>query len=300
MMAQFTVCRIPMINSMTAYASASRDHELGQLSWEMRAVNHRYLDISMRLPEEFRSLEGDFRDIIGQELSRGRIEASLRFQAAAESMAANITVNESLAQNLIAAHARLCQLLDVEAKPDVQAWLNWPGMIEQNAPDLQPLHDSARQQLQTALQQLNAQRQREGKHIATLLEQRLHSIEQLVQQVRSWLPTIRQHLQQRLHERLASLQVDTEPGRLEQELAIQAQKMDVDEELDRLDGHIKEARITLQKVEPVGRRLDFLMQEFHREANTLGSKSVDTRTSQAAIDLKVLIEQLREQVQNVE
>lgn len=295
-----TACRIPMIKSMTAYASASSDQELGQLSWEMRAVNHRYLDVSMRLPEEFRSLESDCRDIISRHVSRGRIEALLRFQPAAECMAAGIRVNEAMAENLLAAHARLCDLLDVEAAPDVQAWLGWPGMIEQDAPDLQPLHDSARQLLHTALEQLCAQRQREGSHISALLTQRLDSIAELVAQVRGWLPDIRQQLQQRLQERLASLQTDAEPGRLEQELAIQIQKIDVDEELDRLDGHIKEARMTLQQTEPVGRRLDFLMQEFHREANTLGSKSVDTRTSQAAIDLKVLIEQLREQVQNIE
>ena len=300
MMHYFTACRILMINSMTAYASASLDDELGQLSWEMRAVNHRYLDISMRLPEEFRSLEGDFRELISRQLSRGHIEAQLRLQPAAEVLGAGISVNETLAQNLIAAHAQLSDLLDVEAEPDVLTWLNWPGMLEQHTPDLQPLHDSARQLLQTALQQLGAQRRREGSHIADLLEQRLHSIEQLVQQLRSWLPDIRQQLQQRLRERLAALSIEAEPGRLEQELAIGVQKIDVDEELDRLDGHIKEARMTLQKDEPVGRRLDFLLQEFHREANTLGAKSVDARTSQAAVELKVLIEQLREQVQNIE
>jgi len=289
-----------MINSMTAFASASHDDALGQLSWEMRAVNHRYLDISLRLPEELRVLEGEFRELISRHISRGRIEAQLRFVASAESMTADISVNASLAQNLIAAHARLCDLLQVEANPDTQTWLTWPGMIEQHSPDLEPLQPLARDLLQQALQQLCAQRQREGSHIEQLLQQRLQAIAALLQQVRDWLPDIRQQLQQRLQQRLSELSIDAEPGRLEQELAMQAQKIDIDEELDRLQGHIKEASATLQKDEPVGRRLDFLLQEFNREANTLGSKSVDKRTSQASIELKVLIEQLREQVQNVE
>lgn len=289
-----------MINSMTAFANASHDDALGQLSWEMRAVNHRYLDINLRLPEELRALEGEFRELIAQHISRGRIEAQLRFVASAESLATDISVNASLAHNLIAAHARLCDLLQVEANPDPQTWLTWPGMIEQNSPDLAPLQPLARDLLQQALQQLCAQRQREGSHIEQLLQQRLQAIDALLQQVREWLPDIRQQLQQRLQQRLSELSIDAEPGRLEQELAMQAQKIDIDEELDRLQGHIKEASTTLQKDEPVGRRLDFLLQEFNREANTLGSKSVDKRTSQASIDLKVLIEQLREQVQNVE
>ncbi|MDA3933453.1 MAG: YicC family protein [Gammaproteobacteria bacterium] len=289
-----------MTNSMTAYASASLDDELGQLSWEIRAVNHRFLDISMRLPDDFRALENSFREILAQHIRRGRLEAVLRFQPADDALAANLNVNETLAQSLLAAHAQLCDLLQVEAAPEPLTWLHWPGMIEHTTPDLQPLQEQAGTLLETALQQLSAQRQREGQHLAELLEQRLQAITELVLQVRAWLPEIRQQLQQRLLDRLAQLQLDTEPGRLEQELAMQAQKMDVDEELDRLDGHVKEARVTLQSSEPVGRRLDFLMQEFNREANTLGSKSIDPRTSQTAIDLKVLIEQLREQVQNIE
>ncbi len=289
-----------MISSMTAYANVSHDDELGQLSWELRAVNHRYLDISLRLPEEFRSLEGAFRDRIGQHINRGRIEAALRWQPAAQGLAAGISVNLTLARNLRDAHEQLCTLLQTKTAPDVHTWLNWPGMIEQQTPDLQPLHEVAHQLLDSAMEQLTTQRRREGEHLAGLLQQRLQSISDLVQQVRGWLPEIRQQLRQRLQERLATLPVDAEPGRLEQELAIQAQKIDIDEELDRLDGHVKEARLTLQQQEPVGRRLDFLMQEFHREANTLGSKSVDPRTSQAGIDLKVLIEQMREQVQNIE
>jgi uncharacterized protein (TIGR00255 family) len=178
--------------------------------------------------------------------------------------------------------------------------MRWPGVIEERAPDPQPLHEAALELLAEAAAGLQAARGREGEQMDAAIRERLLTIEDSVGDVRSWLPEIRESLRQKLLGRVADLPQPLEPGRLEQEVAFLCQKIDVDEELDRLNAHVKEARLILDRDDPVGRRLDFLMQEFNRESNTLSSKSVDQRTTQVAVDLKVAIEQMREQVQNIE
>lgn len=289
-----------MIYSMTAFAATEHDYEFGRLGWEIRSVNHRFLDISLRMPEEFRAMEGDFREQLSARLSRGKVDANLRFYPGSEFSSGQLTVNEDLAAALVAAHARLSELAHTEQPVRLATLLRWPGLISEVPPDLAPLRDAAKQQLDETCDVLLRARQREGGKIADMLRERLQGIQKLTVQVREWLPEIRDKLKQKLDGKLSELDYPVEPGRIEQELALYMQKLDVDEELDRLDSHVSEAEHALSKSGPVGRRLDFLLQEFNREANTLASKSVDSRTSQAGVELKVLIEQMREQVQNVE
>ncbi len=289
-----------MIYSMTAFAATEQTYPFGRLAWEMRSVNHRFLDISLRLPEEFRPLEGDFREQIAACLSRGKVDASLRFTPSSDFSSGQIALNEDLAKALLTAHSSLSELAGVEQTVSLAAVLRWPGVVSELPPDLTPLREAAKQQLTQACEGLLAARRREGEKLEQMLQERLQGIQALTVQVREWLPQIRDKLKLKLDNKLASLDYPVEPGRVEQELALYMQKLDVDEELDRLDSHVSEAIRTLSQSEPVGRRLDFLLQEFNREANTLGSKSVDSRTSQAGVELKVLIEQMREQVQNVE
>ena len=289
-----------MIRSMTGFARIERQFDFGRLSWEMRSVNHRYLDFSLRLPEEFRPLEADIRKSLGQHLSRGKIEASLRFFDAAGAKGSGLELNLTLARDLLNVHGELAKLASTEQTADITQLLKWPGMIEEKRPDPEPLQAAAMVLLAEAAEDLQASRGREGEQMANAIRERLVGVAALTADVRSWLPEIRSALKQKMLDRIADLKQPLDPGRIEQEVAILSQKIDVDEELDRLDAHVEEVYRVLALDEPVGRRLDFLMQEFNRESNTLSSKSIDQRTTQAAVDLKVLIEQMREQVQNVE
>lgn len=289
-----------MIRSMTGFARVERQFDFGHLSWEMRSVNHRYREFGLRLPEEFRSLEADIRKCLGQYLSRGKIDATLRFNAALGATGSSLKLNLPLARELLGVQQELAGLAAVEQQADINQILDWPGLIEEKRPNPVPLRAAAMELLAEAAQQLQASRSREGEQMANAIRERLQGVAALTRRVKAWLPEIRTALKQRMLDRIADVQQPLEPGRIEQEVAFLAQKMDVDEELDRLDAHIKEAYLVLDLKEPVGRRLDFLLQEFNRESNTLSSKSVDQRTSKAAVDLKVLIEQMREQVQNVE
>lgn len=289
-----------MIRSMTGFARIERQYEFGRLIWEMRSVNHRYLEFGLRLPEEFRPLEADIRTSLGQYVSRGKIDASLRFTEAAGAAGSGLKLNLSLARELLAVQSEMAKLADMDLSPDINALLNWPGLIEEKRPDPAPLQAAAMELLVEAATELQAGRGREGEQMATAIRERLAGVAELTSLVKTWLPEIRGGLKQKMLDRVADLKQPLEPGRIEQEVAFLAQKIDVDEELDRLDAHVEEAYRVLELDEPVGRRLDFLMQEFNRESNTLSSKSIDPRTSKAAVDLKVLIEQMREQVQNVE
>ncbi len=289
-----------MIRSMTGFARLERQYDFGRLSWEMRSVNHRYLEFSIRLPEEFRSLEANIRQCLGEYLSRGKIDATLRFSAAQSTAGSGLALNQTLAKELLGVHAELGILASSDQAADLSQLLKWPGLIEEKRPDPAPLHTATMSLLAEAAQELQAGRGREGEQMANAIRERLAGVEQLTANVRNWLPEIHDALKQRMLDRVADLKQPLEPGRIEQEVAFLAQKIDVDEELDRLDAHVVEVYRVLGLSEPVGRRMDFLMQEFNRESNTLSSKSVDQRTSQAAVDLKVLIEQMREQVQNVE
>ena len=289
-----------MIRSMTGFASIERSFEFGRISWELRTVNHRFLEFSLRLPEEFRVLEPEVRQLIGKYVSRGKVDASLRFAETGSDAGSRLRLNRELASRLLVLHGELGELAGSERSMNTMQLLRWPGVVEERLPDPAPLHQAALDLLEEAADDLQRGRQREGEQMSELLRTRLDGVSERVGQVRGWLPEIRIALRQRMLERIGDMDQPLDPGRLEQEVAILAQKMDVDEELDRLDAHVIEARRALAQADPVGRRLDFLMQEFNRESNTLSSKSVDQRTTQAALELKVLIEQMREQVQNVE
>jgi uncharacterized protein (TIGR00255 family) len=289
-----------MIHSMTGFASAEHQYNFGRLSWEVRSVNHRYFEFGFRVPEEFRVLEPEIRRILGIHLSRGKVDATLRYIPAAAISSSNLNLNQDLAGKLLTLQKKLQDLSGVEQEPDLQSLLRWPGLVEEQAPDSQPLHEAALELLSKAAKDLKAARGREGEQLSAAIRERLVGIEQWIVQIREWLPEIREALREKLLSRIEDLQQPLEPGRLEQEVAFLAQKIDVDEELDRLAAHVKETLLVLERDDPVGRRLDFLMQEFNRESNTLSSKSVDKRTTQAAVELKVLIEQMREQVQNIE
>ncbi|MFC5742761.1 YicC/YloC family endoribonuclease [Dyella tabacisoli] len=287
-----------MIRSMTAYASAETAGPAGTLSCELRTVNHRYLELSPRLPDDLRNFESALRERIAAKLSRGKLDLTVRLRA-----------NDARSESLQINHALLSRLselnLDMAARfPGLHVeftdLLRFPGVMQQAEVDQDELQVALFDVLDRALDALTATREREGAKLADLLKERLDGIERVVTEVRGWMPEIRAALRTRLETRLADLKQPADPGRLEQELVLQITRTDVDEELDRLSTHISEARRVLGLKEPVGRRLDFLMQEFNREANTLGSKSVDARSTNAAVELKVLIEQMREQVQNIE
>jgi len=286
-----------MIRSMTAYASAETTGPAGTLSCELRTVNHRYLELSPRLPDDLRAFESQLRERVAAKLSRGKLDLTVR--RAGEGRGEALQVNGALL-------ARLSELnLDMAALfPGLQVQftelLRFPGVMQQAEVDPEAQQTALFDVLDRALDTLAATREREGEKLGAILHERLDAIERVVAEVRGWMPEIRTALRTRLETRLADLKQPVEPGRLEQELVLQITRSDVDEELDRLATHIAETRRVLGLAEPVGRRLDFLMQEFNREANTLGSKSVDARSTNAAVELKVLIEQMREQVQNIE
>ncbi|QDE41036.1 YicC family protein [Luteibacter pinisoli] len=287
-----------MIRSMTAYASAESTGPAGSLTCELRTVNHRYLEISPRLPEDLRSFESALRERIAGRLSRGKVDVTVRLrteQGSAEGLRVNGQVLTHLSELALDLRNRFPGM-----NIEFTELLRFPGVLQQPEADADALQAALLDVVDRALDALSDTRGREGSKLGEILVERLDAIEKIVGDVRGWLPEIRTALRARLETRLADVRQPTEPGRLEQELVLQITRIDVDEELDRLATHISEARRVLALKEPVGRRLDFLMQEFNREANTLGSKSVDSRTTNAAVELKVLIEQMREQVQNIE
>ena len=287
-----------MLRSMTAFASAESDAAHGTLSIEMRSVNHRYLELGLRLPDELRALESQVRERVAARLARGKVDLGLRYRpthANAEAIAVDEGYVARLADTAQALAAKFPQL-----NVDFVSLLNWPGVLRDHELDQDALGAAALKLLDRALEDMVATREREGARLGGFLRERLDTIEGLVAEVRGHLPEVRAALRARFEARLAELKQPLDPGRLEQEVVMQLQRIDVDEELDRLAAHIAEAPRVLLLREAVGRRLDFLMQEFNREANTLGSKAADPRTTKAAVELKVLIEQMREQVQNLE
>jgi uncharacterized protein (TIGR00255 family) len=285
---------------MTAYASLSRAGDAGQLTWEVKSVNQRYLDASLRLPEDFRVLEPEIRARLKNRFSRGKFDVTLRYHGDDSAAAAAPMLNKDLARALLERHHELELMAGEQAPPDLVRLLSWPGLLIEQRPDFESEQKAALALLDDTLDALLEAREREGQAIAEMLEPRLAGILEQADVVRQHLPAVREALETRFRERLDGLGVDIEPGRMEQEIALQLGKLDVDEELDRLEAHVTEVRRVLTLDEPVGRRLDFLMQELNREANTLGSKSVATETTGVSVELKVLIEQMREQIQNVE
>lgn len=287
-----------MIRSMTGYARVEQQHASGRLSWELRAVNHRYLDLQLKLPEEFRAIENDLRTLATQRLGRGKVEAGLRF-VRASAASGPLEVDTDRLRGLRVAMELVARELSLSTAPDPLRVLAWPGLVREDTVSLPPLTDAAAL-FKTALEDFSAMRAREGERLKHYLLDRLNAMAALVESVRSRAPLVRDAWVERLRARLRDLGVEVEPARLAQEVALAAQRLDVDEELSRLDGHFVEIRATLDRDEAVGRRLDFLMQELNREANTLSSKSQDAEMTRAAVEMKVLIEQMREQVQNLE
>ncbi len=288
-----------MIRSMTGFARSEQSTAFGNLAWELRSVNHRYLEISLRLPEDFRAAEGEFRQAIAAIARRGKVEAILYFRpvtAAAPEFELNEPLLERLIERATQIRSRLADAADINAVD----LLRWPGVVREGERDTGPQLAAAHVLLRETLAAFADSRASEGGRIADLLASRCYSVESLANEVTGRLPDVRQRIRDRLNERLSQVAVEPNADRLEQEIVIALHKMDVDEELDRLRSHVVEMRKVIAADEPAGRRLDFLMQEFNREANTLSSKSQDVETTRAAVEMKVLIEQMREQVQNVE
>jgi len=288
-----------MIHSMTGFARREARWEWGSLSWEIRSVNHRYLEVNWRLPEELRHLEADFRKLAGQHLKRGKVECALRLRWGEEDER-GMQLRMSMVQRLNEAVDTVSAQIGNCAPVSPLDVLRWPGVVEEQQHDTDPAQSAALELLNDTLLELTEARRREGERISLMLSERCDGVAEMVASTRERLPEIREVLRQRLLDRIAKLELEPDHDRLEQELVLQAQKMDVDEELDRLDSHVAEVRRILRADEAAGRRLDFLMQEFNREANTLASKSQALETTRVGVELKVLIEQMREQIQNVE
>ena len=288
-----------MIRSMTGFAQSDTATPQGVLLWELRSVNNRYLEVQLKLPELFRPIENEVRQLAAARLGRGRIEASLSLRNPQGQPAAS-QLNLALARQIIG-HARaLADEIRNTAALNPLELLRWPGILEQEEQDFSALLPMAIAGFDAALTDLDDARAREGARIGEMFERRLAEIESSVAAVVARLPAVLARIRERLAERIEALGIPADRERLEQEIALLAQKLDVSEELDRLTAHIAEFRNNLRSGIPVGRRLDFLVQEFNREANTLASKSADADTTRQAVDIKVLIEQIREQVQNVE
>ena len=287
-----------MISSMTGFARRETSGSWGVLTCELRSVNHRFLEIGFRLPDELRAAEPELRQQLMRELRRGKVDCTINYRPARGPESA-LEIDPQALERVLARVRELSALLPAHTV-NVLDVLRWPGVLREESVPGEELVEAAIQVVAGALADLVEARAREGTHLRELLEQRCATLEGLVSQVRARLPELRKRMRTRLDERLAELRVQVDQDRLEQELALLLQRLDVDEELDRLTGHIAEVRRVIAGNEPAGRRLDFLMQELNREANTLSSKSQDLETTRAAVEMKVTIEQMREQVQNVE
>jgi len=288
-----------MIQSMTAFARTQGQGQWGSAVCELRSINHRYLELVVRLPETLHALEASMRECIRRHIKRGKIECHLRFQPGDVS-GAGITINHHLAEQLCNANEIIAQKLKQAAPVSTMDILHWPGILQIAEIDLEVIQDQVLVLLDKALQDLIAARVREGEELKQLFLQRLENMKVEVAKVRQHMPEILTYQRERLIARFSDAKLELDAERLEQEIVLFAQKTDVMEELDRIDAHISEVRRILKQGGVSGRRLDFLMQELHREANTLGAKSTDVDTTRASVELKVLIEQIREQVQNVE
>jgi len=287
-----------MVHSMTAFARVERAGSQGTLVWELRSVNHRYLEPHLRLHDALRDLEGAVREGLRQGLSRGKVECTLRLHE--DSNGKPLKVDHVRAAQLVAAAEEVAGLIKQPAPLNPLEVLSWPGVLVADASDPQALNAEALALFDEALAELKAGRLREGQELARLINERLDQMATEVTILRALVPQMLAAQRQKIIDRFGDLKAELDPQRLEQEMVLLAQKSDVAEELDRLSTHVNEVRRVLKSGGAAGRRLDFLMQELNREANTLGSKAFDPRSTQAAVNLKVLIEQMREQVQNIE
>ena len=288
-----------MINSMTGFASRSQDYDYGQLNLELRSVNHRYLEIQMRIPDELRSLESGLREAIGTQIARGKVDCRLGYMPI-PSAAKGLPLNQSVLRQLVKYNESIRSLLPGSADISVANVLNFPGIFAQDAPPVEQIAADALSLLHGALAELGHTRAREGDKLKTLLLQRATKLDVLAEEVGPQIPKLVAAFQEKLAARIREAIGSPEDDRLRQEVVLFASKIDVDEELSRLKAHLSEVRRVLEKGGSAGKRLDFLMQELNREANTLGAKSVAAEVSKISVEMKVLIEQMREQIQNIE
>jgi uncharacterized protein (TIGR00255 family) len=287
-----------MIHSMTAFARHEIKGEWGNAVWEIRSVNQRFLETYFRLPEQFRSIEPVLRERFRKQLNRGKVECNLRFNANPAEKS-KITLNTALAAELMT-HANTIASLANNATVNPVEIMRWPGVMEAEEADMNTIQAEVLAGFDQALKDFIVARTDEGENLKMLLEQRLDGVIEQADVVKGHMPEIIQWQRKRITDKFADANIELESSRVEQELVLLAQKMDVDEEIDRLFSHVKETRSILKKGGAQGRRLDFMMQEFNREANTLGSKSINADITNSAVELKVLIEQMREQIQNIE
>ncbi|SIQ65987.1 TIGR00255 family protein [Shewanella morhuae] len=287
-----------MIQSMTAYARIEHKAQWGTASWEIRSVNQRYLETYLRLPEQFRSFEPVLRDRLRKRLSRGKVEVNLRYELA-DSSNNELQLNQALAKQLLGAANWLKQEAG-QGDVNLTDILRWPGVLASGEQDMDAIGADLMTAFDAAIDQFIEARGREGEAIKDMLLSRLEGVSEQIAVVRAHMPTVMLYQREKLTNRLAEIKGELDPARIEQEMVLLAQKQDVAEEMDRLEAHVTEARRILKKGGSEGRRLDFMMQEFNRESNTLASKSISAEITSAAVELKVLIEQMREQIQNVE
>lgn len=287
-----------MIHSMTAFSRVEVKGDWGNAVWEIRSVNQRFLETYFRLPEQFRGVEPVLRERFRKQLNRGKVECNLRFNAnpAAKS---KVTLNESLAKELVN-HANTISALASNSAFNPVEIMRWPGVMEVEESDMDTVQAEILAGFDQALKDFIVARTDEGENLKVLIEQRLSGIVAETEKVTAHMPEVIAWQRKRIIDKFTDASIDLDSTRVEQELVLLAQKMDVEEELDRLHSHVKETRNILKKGGAQGRRLDFMMQEFNREANTLGSKSINADITASAVELKVLIEQMREQIQNIE
>ena len=288
-----------MIRSMTAFSRLSIEESWGTATWEIRSVNSRYLENNFRLPEAFRYLEFKLREKFRKKLQRGKIDCNLKIDTSGAETG-ELSLNSDLASALLNVHASLQKAANIEQAPDLMRLMSWPGITQSAEADVEQIEKDLLAGLDKAIDQLISVREREGESLRDIIAQRLSGMTEQVALVREEMPAIVQWQREKILNRFEEVKVELEEQRIEQEMVMLAQKVDVDEELDRLDTHIKEVSRLIKKGGAIGRRLDFLMQELNREANTLGSKSISAKTTNASVELKVLIEQMREQIQNIE
>ncbi|HKK55658.1 YicC/YloC family endoribonuclease [Marinobacter sp.] len=287
-----------MIRSMTAFARRDAQGDWGALTCEIRTVNHRYLEPSFRLPDALRELESRFREQLRAGLRRGKADVALRFQSTETSP--RLEIDQAMARAVNEAANHINRILDNPAHVGALDVLRWPGVLASPEQDYSGARTAAVELFEQTMAELVSAREREGERLRPLFEERLATMGTLVSEVRALMPTLLKAQSETIANRFKQAKVELDPDRLAQEMVLLAQKSDVAEELDRLDAHIAEVTRVLESDDGIGRKLDFLMQELNREANTLSSKSIDARVTRAAVDLKVLIEQIREQVQNIE
>ena len=288
-----------MIRSMTAFSRFAVEKDWGNATWEIRSVNSRFLETNFRLPEAFRYLEFKFREIARKKLNRGKLDCSLRLDTSSAAEG-SLSLNQDMARTLLESHQALQEMAGIKQDVELTRILSWPGVTQTSEVDAEQMEKDLIAGFDQALTQLISMREREGESLAEIINQRLQGMTEQVKLVREEMPAIIQWQRDKLLSRFEEVKLEFEEQRIEQEMVLLAQKVDVDEELDRLDTHISEVTRLVKKGGSIGRRLDFLMQELNREANTLGSKSISTKTTAASVELKVLIEQMREQIQNIE